>query len=66
MRASKTTASLHDGCRKYVIELTNWSTKGPGPYLFGVTWYTIYAGFMSYRLMILPVPTQPEPNPPAA
>jgi hypothetical protein len=50
-----------------LLNVLGWLVpKGPGPYLFGVTWYTIYAGFMSYRLMILPVPTQPEPNPPAA
>ncbi len=40
--------------------------QGPGPYLFGVTWYTIYSGFMFYRLMILPISTQPAPDPPDA
>ena len=49
-----------------LLNVLGWLVpKGPGPYLFGVTWYTIYAGFMFYRLMILPIPTQPEPDPPA-
>jgi hypothetical protein len=50
-----------------LLNVLGWIVpKGPGPYLFGVTWYTIYAGFMFYRLVILPISTQPAPGPPDA
>jgi hypothetical protein len=50
-----------------LLNVLGWIVpEGPGPYLFGATWYTIYAGFMFYRLIILPISTQPDPDPPAA
>ena len=50
-----------------LLNVLGWIVpKGPGPYLFGVTWYTIYSGFMFYRLMILPISTQTAPGPPDA
>lgn len=28
---------------------------GPGPYVFGVVWLTVYSGLMFYRLMMAPI-----------
>jgi hypothetical protein len=39
-----------------LLNVLGWLVpQGPGPYLFGVTWYTVYAGIMFYRLVTAPI-----------
>jgi hypothetical protein len=38
------------------LNIADWLVpRGPGPYLFGVTWLTAYSGLTFYRLMTAPV-----------
>jgi hypothetical protein len=42
-------------CAIQALNIVGWLVpQGPGPYLLGVTWYTIYAGLMFYRLATAP------------
>jgi hypothetical protein len=48
------------------LNLANWLVpRGPGPYLFGVTWLTAYSGLTFYRLVTAPIVTSDLDEPPA-
>ena len=49
------------------LNIVDWLVpRGPGPYLFGVTWLTVYSGLTFYRLVTAPIVVSDPDSPPAA